>query len=396
MKIHEFQAKELFRQHGIPVPEGRVARNPEEAAKITEELGGKSVVKAQIHAGGRGKGTLTDNESVHGVKLCKNSEEAKAHAAALLGHALRTHQTGSEGQVVKQVLVEGLSDIKQELYAGLVLDRERSCISFIASTEGGMDIEKVAAETPEKILKLPVDPASGISAFHGRQLAYGLGLQDKTAKQAAKIFRALYQLFTATDASLMEINPLVITGEGDVIALDGKMNFDDNALFRHPKLGELRDTDEEDPKELQANDAGLSYVALDGNIGCLVNGAGLAMATMDIIQNVGGSPANFLDVGGGATADQVTTAFKIILADPHVKAILINIFGGIAKCDVIAEGVVTAAKEVGLSVPLVVRLEGTNVEQGREILTGSGLTITPAEDMFDAAQKAVSAAGGKQ
>ncbi|MEZ4270974.1 MAG: ADP-forming succinate--CoA ligase subunit beta [Myxococcota bacterium] len=394
MKIHEFQAKTLFRRYGIAVPEGSVASSPQEAAAATEQLGGRSVVKAQIHAGGRGKGVLLNDPSIHGVKVCKSAQQAHDHAAALLGNSLHTHQTAEAGQVVKRVLVEALSDIKQELYAGLVIDRDRGCISFIASTEGGMDIEQVAAQTPEKILRQPVDPAGGLSAFHGRSLAYELGLSGDTAKQASKIFSALYKLFIETDASLVEINPLVVTSKGDVIALDAKMNFDDNALFRHPHIAELRDADEEDPKERRAKDAELSYVALDGNIGCLVNGAGLAMATMDIIKNVGGEPANFLDVGGGATAAQVTEAFKIILSDEKVKAILINIFGGIAKCDVIAEGVVTAAREVGLTLPLVVRLEGTNVEAGKAILQASGLAITPADDMQSAAQKVVAASQG--
>jgi len=394
VKIHEFQAKELFRRYGIPVPDGNVAKSADEAAGAADNLGGKAVVKAQIHAGGRGKGTLIEDNSVHGVKVCRDPQQAREHAAALLGKSLQTHQTGPEGQVVKQVLVEALSDIDHEYYVAVVLDRESGCLSFIASTEGGMDIEKVAAETPEKILKLKIDPAGGLSGYHGRELAFGLGLSGNTAKQAGRIFSSLYNLFIDNDASLVEINPLVTTSAGDVIALDAKMNFDDNALFRHKDLLELRDVDEEDPRERRAKDASLSYVALDGDIGCLVNGAGLAMATMDIIKHVGGEPANFLDVGGGATAEQVTEAFKIILDDEAVRAILINIFGGIAKCDVIAEGVVAAAKEVDLKVPLVVRLEGTNVDLGKEILAKSGLAITPADDMLDAAQKAVTGARG--
>lgn len=394
MKIHEYQGKELFRRHGIPVPNGRMARTPDEARGIAAELGGRVVVKAQIHAGGRGKGTLIDNPDVHGVKVVKTPDEAKAHAAALLGHALVTHQTGPEGQVVKRVLVEAASDIKSELYTGVVLDRERGRVSFIASTAGGMEIEVVAEKTPDKILRLAVDPVVEDFAFYGRKLAYGLGLSGKTASQAAAIFTKLYRVFVETDASLVEVNPLIITGTDDVMALDAKVNFDDNALFRHKDIVELRDLDEEDPKERAAKDADLSYVALDGSIGCLVNGAGLAMATMDIIKTVGGEPANFLDVGGGATAEQVTQGFKIILSDPKVRAILVNIFGGIAKCDVIAEGVIKAAREVKLSLPLVVRLEGTNVELGKKMLADSGLAITPADNMLDAAQKAVRAATG--
>ena len=394
MKIHEFQGKEILRRYAIPVPDGKVATTPDEAEKVAGTLSGKMVVKAQIHAGGRGKGTLLDKPAIHGVKLVNNPKDARAHAQALLGYPLVTHQTGPEGQVVRRVLVEAATEIGKEYYVGLTLDRENSRVAFIASTEGGMEIERVAAETPGKILRLGIDPASGFSPCHGRKLAYGLGLTGDTAKQAAKIMGALYQIFVETDASLVEINPLVVTKKGDVIALDAKVNFDDNALFRHPDLTALRDIDEEDPRERAAKDAGLSYVALDGNIGCLVNGAGLAMSTMDIIKYVGGEPANFLDVGGGATAEQVTTAFKIILKDPKVKAILVNIFGGIAKCDVIAEGVVAAAKEVGLKMPLVVRLEGTNVDLGKKILATSGLAITAANDMADAAKKAVAAAGG--
>ena len=397
MKIHEFQAKQLFRSYGIPVPDSHVAKSADEVAGLTERLGGKAVVKAQIHAGGRGKGTLINDSTINGVKVCQSATAAQAHAEALLGNALVTHQTGPEGQVVKQVLVEALGTIHTELYAALVLDRDNSRISFIASTEGGMDIEKVAEETPEKMVHVGIDPAAGLSSFHARRVAYGLGLKGKVAKKAAKLFSNLYKLCIEKDASLVEINPLVLTSaddDADVIALDGKMNFDENALYRHPELVEFRDVDEEDPKEREAKDNNLSYVSLDGNIGCLVNGAGLAMATMDIIKNVGGEPANFLDVGGSATAAQVTQAFKIILADPNVKGILINIFGGIAKCDVIADGVITAAKEVGLTLPLVVRLEGTNVDAGKKMLAESGLSIIPADDMLDAAQKVVSAASG--
>jgi succinyl-CoA synthetase beta subunit len=395
VKIHEFQGKQIFRRYGIPVPDGDVAKTPAEAEEVAKKLGGVVVVKSQIHAGGRGKGTIKTAPEVHGVRVVKSPGEAREHAEKLLGNELVTHQTGPEGQVVKQVLVEAGCDIGTELYVGMVLDRDIGRVSFIASTEGGMEIEKVAAETPEKILRLGVDPASGFLPFHGRNLAYGLGMGGDTAKQMVKLLGKLYQVFIETDASLVEINPLVITKGGDVMALDAKVNFDGNGLFRHKEIHGLRDLDEEDPKERQANDAGLSYVALDGNIGCLVNGAGLAMSTMDIIKYVGGEPANFLDVGGGATTEQVTLAFKIILQDPKVKGILINIFGGIAKCDVIAEGVVAAAKEIGLQVPLVVRLEGTNVDLGKKILADSGLAITPADDMLDAAKKAVAAAGGE-
>ena len=395
MKVHEFQGKEIFRKFGIPVPEGKVAKTADEAEAIAKELGAPVVVvKAQIHAGGRGKGTLKENDSVNGVKVVKSADDAKAHAAALLGNTLVTHQTGPEGQVVKQVLVEAGSDIATELYAAVILDRDSSQVSFIASTEGGMDIEAVAEETPEKILTVRIDPAAGVQGFHLRQLAFGLGLSGDTAKQAMKLLHKLYNAFVETDADLVEVNPLVVTGAGDVIALDAKLTFDENALFRQKDVAAMLDRDEEEPTELEAKEAGLSYVKLDGTIGCLVNGAGLAMATMDIIKHVGGSPANFLDVGGGATASQVTQAFKIILSDPNVKAILVNIFGGIAKCDVIADGVITAAREVGLELPLVVRLEGTNVEQGKKMLAESGLAITPADDMQDAAQKAVAAAGG--
>ncbi len=397
MNIHEYQGKQIFRRHGIPVPDGKIAHTALEADNVARELlqsHAKVVVKAQIHAGGRGKGTLADNPNVRGVKVVESAEEAKKQAEALLGHVLRTHQTGPEGKQVKQVLLEAASDIARELYCAVILDRESARVTFVASTEGGMDIEEVAKKTPEKILREAIDPTTGFMPHHGRNLAYGLGL-DKQVKQAVSLFGKLYDLFLATDASLVEINPLIVTKGGDLVAIDAKLNFDDNALFRHPEVSELRDVSEEDPKEREAKDAGLSYVALDGNIGCLVNGAGLAMATMDIIKHVGGEPANFLDVGGGATADQVTEAFKIILADPHVKAILVNIFGGIAKCDVIAEGVVKAAKQVGLKLPLVVRLEGTNVEIGKKILSDSGLAITPADDMLDAARKAVVAAGGQ-
>ena len=394
MNIHEFEAKQIFAAHGIPVPKGKVATTADEAERIAKDIGGTVVVKSQIHAGGRGKGHIEGDNETRGVKVVKTAQEAKDHAKKLLGKALITHQTGPEGRVVKRVLVEQASDIKKELYAAVLLDRETSRVTFIVSTAGGMDIEEVAHNTPEKITKQNIDPTQGIMPYHTRNLSAALGLTGDTAKQAGALFTKLYRVMLDTDASLMEVNPLVITGKGDVIALDAKVNFDDNGLFRHPEIQAMRDVDEEDAKERAAHDANLSYVALEGNIGCLVNGAGLAMATMDIIKNSGGQPANFLDVGGGATAEQVTQAFKIILADKNVKAILVNIFGGIAKCDVIANGVVTAAKQVGLKVPLVVRLEGTNVDLGKKILSESGLAITPANDMADAAQKAVKAAGG--
>ncbi|MEE2961155.1 MAG: ADP-forming succinate--CoA ligase subunit beta [Myxococcota bacterium] len=395
MKIHEFQGKQLFREFGIPVPNGKVAKSGEEAEAIAKELGSAVVVvKAQIHAGGRGKGALTEAPDINGVKVVKSATGARAHTEALLGNTLVTHQTGPEGQKVKQVLVEEGSDIAKELYAAVILDRDSSQVSFIVSTEGGMDIEEVADKTPEKIITVGIDPAEGVMPYHTRKLAYGLGLEGKTAKQAAKVFTGLYNTFVGTDASLVEVNPLVVTGDGDIIALDSKMTFDDNAMFRRPNVMEMRDADEEDPQEREAVEAGLSYVTLDGNIGCLVNGAGLAMSTMDIIKHVGGEPANFLDVGGGATTEQVTKAFKIILSDHNVKAILVNIFGGIAKCDVIANGVVAAAKDVNLSIPLVVRLEGTNVDLGKKILSESGLSITPGDDMLDAAQKVVMSVGG--
>ena len=395
MKIHEFQGKQLFREFGIPVPNGKVAKSGAEAEAIAKELDSAViVVKAQIHAGGRGKGTLTEAPDINGVKVVHSPTDTRAHTEALLGHTLVTHQTGPEGQKVKQVLVEEGCNIAKELYAAIILDRDSSQVSFIVSTEGGMDIEEVADKTPEKIITVGIDPAEGVMPYHTRKLAYGLGLEGKTAKQAAKVFTALYNTFVGTDASLVEVNPLVVTGDGDIMALDSKMTFDDNAMFRRPNVMKMRDADEEDPQEREAVEAGLSYVTLEGNIGCLVNGAGLAMATMDIIKHVGGEPANFLDVGGGATTEQVTKAFKIILSDNNVKAILVNIFGGIAQCDVIANGVVAAAKDVKLSIPLVVRLEGTNVDLGKKILAESGLAITPGDDMLDAAQKVVLAVGG--
>jgi succinyl-CoA synthetase beta subunit len=386
MKIHEYQAKQLFREAGIPVPAGIVATTPEEVAAGFDQLGGPlAVVKAQIHAGGRGKGG--------GIKLVRSAAEAKEAAGAILAKPLVTPQTGPEGQPVKTLLIEAGSDIEHEYYLGITLDRSLGKPVLMASTEGGMDIETVAAETPEKILKVSINPDSGLQAWQARTLAYGLGLPAESIKPACRVFQQLSTLFLEKDASLVEINPLVSTKDGGIIALDGKINFDSNALYRHPAIVAMRDLDEEDPREAQAAEVGLTYIALDGTIGCLVNGAGLAMGTMDTIQAAGGSPANFLDVGGGATAEQVSAAFKIILSDPNVRAILVNIFGGIMKCDVIAEGIIAAASETKLSVPLVVRLEGTNVERGRELLETSDIDIITASDLGDAATKAVECTG---
>jgi succinyl-CoA synthetase beta subunit len=384
MNIHEYQAKEVLRKHGVAVPSGRVAATPEEAEAIAKELGGMYVVKAQIHAGGRGK--------AGGVKLAKSSAEAKKAAQTILGKKLVTHQTGPEGKEVKKVLVEQGCDIAQEYYLGLVIDRATFCVTMMASSEGGVEIEEVAARSPEKILRVAVDPAVGFQDFQGRKLAYGLGLPKGSVGKAVAFMRGLYRAFIENDASLVEINPLVLTRAGDLLALDAKIGFDDNSLFRHPEVRELRDLDEENPKEIEAAKFDLSYIALDGNIGCMVNGAGLAMATMDIIKHYGGEPANFLDVGGGATTEKVTEAFKILISDDRVRAVLVNIFGGIMRCDVIATGVVEAAKQLRLGVPLVVRLEGTNVELGKKILAESGLNIIAANDMADAAKKAVEAA----
>ena len=384
MNIHEYQAKEVLRKYGVAVLKGKVAFTPEEAEAAANELGGGlCVVKAQIHAGGRGK--------AGGVKLAKTPQEAKAIAASLLGKKLVTHQTGPEGKEVQKVFVEQGCDIAKEYYLGLVLDRVTSRVTFMASSEGGVEIEEVAARSPEKILREAVDPAVGFSDYEGRKLAYGLGLPKESVNKAVGFMRGLYRAFVESDASMMEINPLVLTKSGDLIALDAKIGFDDNAMFRHKDILELRDTTEENPKEVEASKFDLSYIALDGNIGCMVNGAGLAMATMDIIKFYGAEPANFLDVGGGATTEKVTEAFKIILSDKNVKGVLVNIFGGIMRCDVVAAGVVEAAKQVKLSVPLVVRLEGTNVDQGKKILAESGLDITPANDLADAAKKIVDA-----
>ncbi len=384
MNIHEYQAKALLKRYGVAVPKGGVAYTAVEAEQVAKDLGGPVwVVKAQIHAGGRGKGG--------GVKLVRSVEEVKETAQRMIGMKLVTHQTGPEGREVKRVYVEEGCDIKRELYLGMLIDRASGRVTLIASTEGGVEIEEVAAKSPEKILREAIDPATGLQAFHARKLAYGLGLEGKQVASAARFVAALHHAFMDLDASLAEINPLVVTGEGEVVALDAKMNFDDNALFRHRDIQELRDEDEEDPTEREAARHDLNYVKLAGNIGCMVNGAGLAMATMDIIKLYGGEPANFLDVGGGATKERVTTAFKLILSDRHVEGILVNIFGGIMRCDVIAEGVVAAAREVSLHVPLVVRLEGTNVELGKKILSQSGLPIISADNLADAAEKVVTA-----
>ena len=384
MNIHEYQAKQVLGAYQVPVPRGHVAFTPDEAVKAAEELGGPVwVVKAQIHAGGRGKGG--------GVKVVKSLDEVREEATRMLGMTLITHQTGSEGREVGRIYVEDGSDIARELYLSALVDRATSRISFIASTEGGMDIEEVAAQTPEKIMTIDVDPAGGISGHHGRQIAFALGLEGDQVKQANALIANLYRAFVEKDMSLLEINPLVVTGAGDLICLDAKVNFDSNALYRHNDIMELRDLAEEDPAEVKASEFDLSYIKLDGKIGCMVNGAGLAMATMDIIKLYGAEPANFLDVGGGATKEKVTEAFKIIMSDDNVEGILVNIFGGIMRCDVIAEGVVAAARETQLAVPLVVRLAGTNVELGQKILSESGLTIIPADDLDDAAEKIVAA-----
>ncbi len=386
MNIHEYQGKEILRKYGVAVPNGKVAFSPDEAVKVAKELGSNvTVVKAQIHAGGRGK--------AGGVKIAKNLDEVRTYAKELLGKILVTHQTGPEGKEVKRLYIEEGSDIQKEYYLSLVLDRATSRVTMMGSEEGGMDIEEVAETNPEKIFKEVVDPVVGLTSFQARRMAFNMNIPANLVGKAVKLMLGLYQAFIDKDASIVEINPLVVTGQGDVVALDAKFNFDANALYRHKDIVELRDFDEEDAKEIEASKYDLSYISLDGNIGCMVNGAGLAMATMDTISYYGGSPANFLDVGGGATAEKVTEAFKIILSDPHVKGIFVNIFGGIMKCNIIAEGVVTAAKEIGLAVPLVVRLEGTNVELGKEILNASGLNIVAADSMADGAQKIVGLVG---
>lgn len=388
MNIHEYQAKELLAKYDVKVPTGKVAFTPDEAERIARDLRSERlVVKAQIHAGGRGKGG--------GVKLGSSPEEVRRIASEMLGMRLVTHQTGPEGKIVKKVLIEEASQIQRELYLGVVIDRAEEKVVIMASSEGGVEIEEVAHKNPEKILKEYVDPALGLFPFQCRKIAYFLGLNGKTANKAVNFISGLYKMFVENDCSLAEINPLVVTRDGEVLALDAKLNIDDNALFRHPDIEKLRDSDEEDPTELEAKKWGLSYVKLNGNIGCLVNGAGLAMATMDIIKYYGSEPANFLDVGGGASTEQVTQAFKMILRDQNVKAVFVNIFGGIMKCDTIASGIMTAAREVGIKVPLVVRLEGTNVELGRKMLAESGLNITTGADMREAAAKAVAAAEGR-
>ena len=392
MKIHEFQAKQLFRDAGVAVPEGVVARSAEQARAVFTQLGGElAVVKAQIHAGGRGKGTIKDNPNQRGVELVRCADDAARVAEALIGNDLVTVQTGPEGHTVSQVLVEAGCDIQRELYLGIVIDRSAGLPVLMVSTEGGVNIEEVAANTPELIHKEPFDPDAGLQPYQVRKLCHKLGLNGPTVRSADHFMRTLCSLFVRLDCSLAEINPLVITGDGSMIALDAKINFDDNAMFRHPELAELRDLSEENAAEVRAGEAGLSYVQLDGNIGCLVNGAGLAMSTMDLIKLHGGEPANFLDVGGSAGVEQVTEAFKILLSDPNVKAVLVNIFGGIMRCTTIAEAVVTAYKQVGFNVPLVVRLEGTEVEEGRKILAESGVDIIAAQGLTDAANKVVAA-----
>ncbi|CAN5177725.1 ADP-forming succinate--CoA ligase subunit beta [soil metagenome] len=402
MNIHEFQAKELLQKFGVATPAGKAARTADEAEQAAREIGGNDpstslrtglVVKAQIHAGGRGKGTFT-NGFKGGVHLCKSPEEAREIASKMLGQTLVTHQTGPAGRVVNTVLVAKSVEIDREIYFAILMDRETSVPLIVASTEGGVEIETVAEKTPEKILREPVHPLAGLQPYQTRKLAQQLGLKGAQSKAASKLFDGLYRTFLACDCSMVEVNPLVVTDQGEVLALDAKFNFDDNALYRHPELAALRDVAEEDPREVEASKHGLNYIGLDGNIACLVNGAGLAMATMDIIKFYGGSPANFLDVGGGASEEQVTEAFKILVADENVQAILVNIFGGIMKCDIIAQGIVNAVKAVNLPVPLVVRLEGTNVDAGKKILAESGLALTTADDLGDAAQKAVKAAEG--
>ena len=388
MKIHEYQGKEILRKYGVATPRGFACFSVDEAVEAAERLGGRAwVVKAQIHAGGRGKGG--------GVKLARSLAEVKSHAGAILGMQLKTHQTGPGGQKVRRLLIEEGADIKKELYLGMVVDRGSQRVVLMASSEGGMDIEEVAAKSPEKIHRVTIDPATGLIDRDAEDVARRIGVPQRAIPQARDLLKGLYRAFDETDASLAEVNPLIVTGDERVLALDAKMNFDDNALYRHPEIVAMRDLDEEDPAEIEASKFDLSYISLDGDIGCLVNGAGLAMATMDIIKLYGGSPANFLDVGGGASTEKVTEAFKIMLRNPDLRAILVNIFGGIMKCDVIAEGVVAAAREVSLKVPLVVRLEGTNVELGKRILAGSGLPIISGNNMADAAQKVVAATRGK-
>ncbi|MGD8534471.1 MAG: ADP-forming succinate--CoA ligase subunit beta [Candidatus Aminicenantes bacterium] len=381
MKIHEYQAKQILNNHGVQIPKGEVTDDPSKAREIADKIGPKVVLKAQVHAGGRGKGG--------GIKLASNSQEAEKIAREMIGMTLVTHQTGPEGKLVKRILVEEALDIDRELYIGIVIDRAKEAPVVMASSEGGVEIEKVAAETPELIFKEYINPATGFLAFQARNLAFKLGLAGGTFKQAVKFIMSLYRAFEATDASLAEINPLLVTKQGNVLALDAKMNFDDNALPRHPDIKEMRDLDEEEPLEVEASKFDLNYIKLDGNVGCMVNGAGLAMATMDIIMHSGGMPANFLDVGGGVSEEAVKNAFNILVSDEDVKAALINIFGGIVRCDLVANGIVKAAKELSLDIPMVVRLEGTNVEEGKKILKESGLSFFPAESMKEAAEKVV-------
>jgi len=395
MNIHEYQAKELLQKFGVATPPGKVARTPDEAEQAARELATEDlVVKAQVHAGGRGKGTF-QNGFKGGVHLCKSPAEAREIASQMLGQTLVTHQTGAAGRFVNTVLIAKSVEIEREIYFAILLDRATGAPMIVASTEGGVEIEAVAAKTPEKIIREPVDRLAGLQPYQARKLAKQLGFTSAQIKPAAKLFEGLYRTFLALDCSMVEVNPLVVTKEGEVLALDAKFNFDDNALFRHPEVVAMRDIGEEDPREVEASKYGLNYIGLHGNIACLVNGAGLAMATMDIIKFYGGNPANFLDVGGGASEEQVTEAFKILVADENVKAILVNIFGGIMKCDVIAQGIVNAVKTVQLPVPLVVRLEGTNVAAGKKIIADSGLPVTTADDLADAAQKAVRAAESK-
>ena len=397
MNIHEYQAKALLRSYGAPVSDGRIVLKSEDAKTAAGELDGPLwVVKAQIHAGGRGKGSFleTDAGTKGGVRITKSVEEAASEAKKMLGRTLVTHQTGPTGKQVNRVYIEDGSDITRELYLAILVDRQSSRISFVCSTEGGMDIEAVAATSPEKILSFSIDPTTSFQPYHGRRIAFMLGLEGKQLKQCVSLMSTLYNLFVDKDMEMLEINPLIVSGSGDLKCLDAQMGFDGNATYRHADIAELRDTTEEDPKELEASKYDLNYIALDGEIGCMVNGAGLAMATMDIIKLYGAEPANFLDVGGGATKEKVTEAFKIITSDPNVKGILVNIFGGIMRCDVIAEGVVAAVKEVGLKVPLVVRLEGTNVEAGNKIINSSGLDVIAANNLKDGAEKIVKAVKG--
>jgi succinyl-CoA synthetase beta subunit len=398
MNIHEYQAKDLLRGYGVPLAKGRVAFTADEAVAAAQDIGGELwVVKAQIHAGGRGKGRFKEAEAGDkgGVRLCKSLDEVKAAAKAMIGRTLVTLQTGAEGRVVRRVFVEEGSSIKRELYLSALVDRATSRVSFIASTEGGMNIEQVAHDTPDRIQTVSIDPATGYQAFHGRKIAQALHLEGDQIKQCVALIGLIYKAFVEKDASLVEINPLIVTGDGKLLCLDAKMNFDDNGLFRQKEVAAMRDIEEEDPAEVQASQHDLNYIKLDGEIGCMVNGAGLAMATMDIIKLEGSSPANFLDVGGGASKERVTAAFKIILSDPNVKGILVNIFGGIMRCDIIAEGIIAAAREMSIKVPLVVRLQGTNVELGKKILSESGLAVIAANDLADAAKKIVAQVKGK-